>query len=117
MLWQKPQRKCLTTGNPVLLKFGVSDEGAWEVGLACGGEIEVFVQPLDILHFFSKNKSLEKGIDFVNILVIDGPDDLLGREAIIVEPGWILEKDAAHSGESRLQRYVMRSLQKWFSKS
>jgi xanthine dehydrogenase accessory factor len=29
------------------LEFGVSDEQAWAVGLACGGRIEVFVEPLD----------------------------------------------------------------------
>jgi xanthine/CO dehydrogenase XdhC/CoxF family maturation factor len=28
------------------LEFGVSDEQAWSVGLACGGRIEVFVEPL-----------------------------------------------------------------------
>jgi xanthine dehydrogenase accessory factor len=29
------------------LEFGVTDEQAWSVGLACGGRIEVFVEPLD----------------------------------------------------------------------
>lgn len=28
------------------LRFGVSDEQAWEVGLACGGTIEILVEPL-----------------------------------------------------------------------
>lgn len=28
------------------LEFGVSDEQAWSVGLACGGSIEVFVEPV-----------------------------------------------------------------------
>ena len=28
------------------LEFGVSDEQAWAVGLACGGRIEVFVEPV-----------------------------------------------------------------------
>ena len=29
------------------LEFGVSDEQAWEVGLACGGKVRVFVEPLE----------------------------------------------------------------------
>jgi xanthine/CO dehydrogenase XdhC/CoxF family maturation factor len=28
------------------MTFGVSDETAWEVGLACGGQIEVYVEKL-----------------------------------------------------------------------
>jgi xanthine/CO dehydrogenase XdhC/CoxF family maturation factor len=30
-------------GRPRLLEFGVSDEQAWQVGLACGGRVQVFV--------------------------------------------------------------------------
>jgi len=37
----------IKTGKPKLLSFGVSNEQAWEVGLACGGTIEVFVERLD----------------------------------------------------------------------
>jgi xanthine dehydrogenase accessory factor len=36
----------LQSGQPALLAFGVTDERAWEVGLACGGRVEVFVEPL-----------------------------------------------------------------------
>ena len=34
----------LEEGRPRLLRFGISDEQAWDVGLACGGTIEVFVE-------------------------------------------------------------------------
>jgi xanthine dehydrogenase accessory factor len=34
----------METGGSRLLSFGVSDETAWEVGLACGGKIEVLVE-------------------------------------------------------------------------
>jgi xanthine/CO dehydrogenase XdhC/CoxF family maturation factor len=33
--------------KPRRLEFGVSDERAWQVGLACGGRVVVYVEPLD----------------------------------------------------------------------
>lgn len=36
----------IRTGQPRLLEFGVSDERAWEVGLACGGRVQIFVERL-----------------------------------------------------------------------
>jgi xanthine/CO dehydrogenase XdhC/CoxF family maturation factor len=36
--------KTIDTGTPQLLDFGVSNERAWEVGLACGGKVKVFVE-------------------------------------------------------------------------
>jgi xanthine/CO dehydrogenase XdhC/CoxF family maturation factor len=40
-------QQVLKTGRPQLLHFGVADEDAWQVGLACGGTIEIFVERLD----------------------------------------------------------------------
>lgn len=37
----------LDQGQPKLVAFGISNEAAWDVGLACGGTIEVYVEPLD----------------------------------------------------------------------
>ncbi len=34
-------------GGVKRLRFGVTDEMAWEVGLACGGEIEIFVERVE----------------------------------------------------------------------
>ena len=36
----------MQTGRPRLVEFGVSDDMAWESGLACGGQVRVFVEPL-----------------------------------------------------------------------
>ena len=30
--------------EPALMEFGVSNEQAWEVGLACGGRVQVYVE-------------------------------------------------------------------------
>ena len=39
-------QKAIESGRPKLVKFGITDEQAWSVGLSCGGEIEVFVELL-----------------------------------------------------------------------
>jgi len=36
----------LDTGDARVLEYGVSNEQAWEVGLACGGRIKVYVEPV-----------------------------------------------------------------------
>src|SRR3546814_3096944 len=36
----------IKSGKPKLLDFGVSDEKAWDVGLACGGKVQVYVEPV-----------------------------------------------------------------------
>lgn len=40
-------QEAMKTGQARLLHFGVADDDAWDVGLACGGMIDVFVEPLD----------------------------------------------------------------------
>ena len=39
--------KPIADGKPRLLSFGVSNDRAWEVGLACGGKIQVFVERVE----------------------------------------------------------------------
>ena len=38
--------KTIASGVPQLLDFGITNERAWEVGLACGGKLKVFVETL-----------------------------------------------------------------------
>jgi xanthine/CO dehydrogenase XdhC/CoxF family maturation factor len=42
----KEALEAIADGKPRLLDFGVSNEQAWEVGLACGGKVQVYVERL-----------------------------------------------------------------------
>ncbi len=39
-------QEAMRDGKTRRLEFGVSDEQAWNVGLPCGGRIEIFVEPV-----------------------------------------------------------------------
>lgn len=38
--------RAIETGEPEQLEFGVTNDMAWEVGLACGGKVHVYVEPV-----------------------------------------------------------------------
>jgi xanthine/CO dehydrogenase XdhC/CoxF family maturation factor len=39
--------KVIRTGRPSLVSFGVADESAWQIGLACGGKISIYIEKID----------------------------------------------------------------------
>lgn len=75
----------LQTGKPQYLHFGVADETAWQVGLACGGQVDVFVQPLEEPVFRQIRQRLAAREAFAVATVVDGPEDLLGRELLVTK--------------------------------
>lgn len=77
----------LKSNRPQLLHFGVADETAWEVGLACGGSIDIFVKPLDTEFFQALQSVLVEECPAVAVTVVRGPTEILGREMLIKEDG------------------------------
>ncbi|MHB8135506.1 MAG: XdhC family protein [Anaerolineaceae bacterium] len=64
--------KILKTKEPRLLHYGVTDEQAFSVGLACGGIIEVFVEPLSNEEFDRMKTDLIQDNMFAKITLIGG---------------------------------------------
>ena len=80
----------IKTGKPQLLHFGVANDTAWDVGLACGGSIEVFVQRLDRVVYDAIGATLRADNSSVIVTVIRGPIDLLGRSIVVNDSGEVI---------------------------
>jgi xanthine dehydrogenase accessory factor len=63
----------LGNGRPRLLHYGVGDETAWSVGLACGGKMSVFVEPLDKAWWQAISDRIKDNHAMATVSVIDGP--------------------------------------------
>ena len=77
----------LEANKPKLLHYGVADETAWDVGLACGGTIEVFVEPLDTAVYQFIHNLIQNDEAGATITVIRGPKELLGRKLAVSRAG------------------------------
>ncbi|MBU1211624.1 MAG: XdhC family protein [Alphaproteobacteria bacterium] len=80
----------LNSGIPRRLRFGVGNETAWAAGLPCGGNIEVYVQPL----------GGEAALHFV--------DELIGarstRRSVLVETDLATGARTLHHGIERMSK-------------
>jgi len=79
--------QALASGQARKLHFGVADETAWEVGLACGGSIDVFVQPLAAEHFAQVRQALEREAPFALVTLVGGPPEHLGQALLLDDDG------------------------------
>lgn len=59
--------------TPRLLHFGVADDVAWDVGLACGGEIDIYVEPLDPELFHQLESLHSHDAQYALLTVVNGP--------------------------------------------
>jgi len=82
-------REVMRRGVSKQLEYGVADETAWGVGLACGGAIKIFVEPgfvLDNLYPVIK-RHFEENLPFALISVLMGPQDLIHKKCIVDQDG------------------------------
>lgn len=69
----------IASGAPQLLHFGVADETAWEVGLACGGSMDVFVEPCRREWYVPLRDSLQAEQAVAAVTVLSGDSSLGGK--------------------------------------
>jgi len=93
----------IKTDRARFLHFGVADETAWEVGLACGGSIDIFVKPLDMSFFHSLRAAWMEETPSVHSTVIRGSEHILGREMLVREDGTIMGTIGNHRQKKALQ--------------
>jgi xanthine dehydrogenase accessory factor len=100
----------LASGEPRLLRFGVSDDTAWSVGLACGGAIEVFVEPIARDIFGPVRDALRAETPVAVATVIRGGDTEVGRKVVLLGDGRALgDRDAAALDAARAALAESRS--------
>ena len=99
----------LETRQPRLLHFGVADETAWEVGLACGGQIDVFVNPLNPDFYRLWRLSLAQEGAFAVAHVLSGLPGESGK-ALIVRPDGSYEGELK-GGQMEIVQAALQALQ------
>lgn len=75
----------LDTGEPVLAEYGISDEQGFEVGLSCGGEIEVLIQPFEATEAWQAVRSRVEGQQPAVLMLGLRPQPLAGRQLAIID--------------------------------
>jgi xanthine dehydrogenase accessory factor len=80
----------IAEGTPRLLTYGITDDMAWNVGLPCGGEIDVFVERFE-------GELPESDEPAVSVTVLEGERAgerrLLGPDAVEPGPSRVVELD------------------------
>ncbi|MFD8080112.1 XdhC family protein [Kitasatospora sp. NPDC059722] len=103
-------QSAIASGEPVLERFGYSDEDAFAVGLTCGGILDVFVQPV----VPGTDPGLDAGIAHIAAgtpvalaRIIAGPGGLVGATLAVTADGATGALSPAPSTVGGLQRAIV----------
>ncbi len=105
-------QKVLGSARPKLLHYGVADDTALEVGLACGGEIDIFVEPLAPLltpwhagepaAFDLIAQAVNRGTPTARLTIVRGPAEWVGQTLVARQDGTVLGSAAGALREALL---------------
>ncbi|GAA2638675.1 XdhC family protein [Dactylosporangium fulvum] len=79
-------QEVVETGQPVVQRYGVSDDDAFAVGLTCGGIIELLIEKVTVQSFPELEavaRSIEARDPVAVVSVVEGPDDRIGRRLVV----------------------------------
>src|SRR6476619_836132 len=82
-------QEVVTTGTPVLQRYGISDDDAFAVGLTCGGILDVFVETVSQETFpelGDVSDDIAAGRPVAVATVIDHPDPAWVGRRLVVRP-------------------------------
>jgi len=102
-VYELAQEVC-QTGQPVLQRYGVSDDTALSVGLTCGGIIDIFVEPVSKKRFPQLREvaaAIRDGRPVGVTTVIAGPGQVGARRVI-----WAAAADGTLAAGERLDQAV-----------
>jgi xanthine dehydrogenase accessory factor len=79
-------KQVIASGQPVLTRYGVSDDDAFAVGLTCGGIIDLFVERVDRQRYPELGDvaaSVQAGEPVAVVTAVSGDPDRVGRRLVI----------------------------------
>ncbi|MGW7384941.1 XdhC family protein [Streptomyces sp. NPDC054794] len=102
-------RQALQDGEPVLERFGYSDEDAFAVGLTCGGVIDILVTPVRAADparpvIAAALTAAARGEAAAVARIVSGPADLMGRALLVRADG---SYEGGLGGHPELDRTVV----------